>query len=62
MENKIIELKKIEGSGCFCLMCGFKNATMVMKINRLKQGDNVISFQLCDDCLAKMQKDIEACE
>lgn len=43
-------------------MCGCKNATMVMKINRPKREDNIISFQVCNDCLAKMKKEIEICE
>lgn len=62
MENKIIELTKIKEEGYFCLICGCKNATMTMKINRQKQGDNITSFQVCDDCVEKMKKDIETCE
>lgn len=59
MENKIIELTKIEDNDYLCLLCGRNNATMKMKINRIKQGDNVVSFQVCDECLCQMQKDIE---
>lgn len=59
MEKKIIELTKIEDDNYFCLLCGSKNATMKMKINRIKQGDNITSFQVCDECLCQMQKDIE---
>lgn len=59
MEKKIIELTKVEDNDHFCLLCGNKNATMKMKINRIRQGDNIVSFQVCDECLSQMQKDIE---
>lgn len=60
MEKKIINLKKCnEGS---CLTCGKNDATIKLSINRIKYDDSIITFHICDECLAKMQKDIEVCE
>lgn len=61
MERKIFELTKIDEDRT-CLICCRKPATIKMKINRLVLDDSVTSFAVCDDCLAKMQKDIETCE
>lgn len=61
MERKIIELTKTTDDHT-CLICCRNSATINMRINRLVLDDSVISFSVCDDCLAKMQKDIETCE
>ena len=61
MENKIIELIK-SNEGCKCLICCEKLATLKMRINRLVLDDIVVTFNVCDECLAKMQKDIETCK
>lgn len=60
MEKNIIELTKIN-DGHQCLMCCKNGATMKFELNRVKYGDSVISFDICDECLAQMQKDIEVC-
>jgi hypothetical protein len=63
MEKKIIELTQVE-QGWKCLICGKKDATVKLTVNRLlSYDDTVIGFRVCDDCLAKMQNDIQkACE
>lgn len=61
MERKIIELAKND-NGYKCLICCAKQATIKIKINRLVCDDSVTSFHVCDECLAKMQKEIETCE
>ena len=61
MTNKIIELTKIDYN-CTCLICCKNTATTNMRINRLVLDDSVISFDVCDECLTKMQKNIETCE
>ena len=62
MEKKIINLTKETGVGT-CLLCCEREATVKVAISRVKYGDNVISFDVCDTCLAKMQNDIQkACE
>ena len=58
MEKKIIELKKIHYESD-CLLCCERPATVKLKINRVKYDDSVISFHTCDECLAKMQGDIQ---
>ena len=60
MAKKIIELVKHNDSKC--LLCCDKEATMKLKINRIKHNDSIISFDVCDECLAQMQKEIEVCE
>ena len=60
MKNRIIELtKRNEGS---CLVCAVNKATVNVRIQRPKYNDSIFSFHVCDECLAKMQKDIEICE
>lgn len=61
MEKKIIEITKVN-DGHQCLLCCNNEATMKFELNRVKYGDSVISFHICDECLAQMQKDIEVCE
>lgn len=62
MEKKIINLTKETGVGT-CLLCCEREATIKMAISRVKYGDSVISFDVCDQCLSKMQQDIhKICE
>lgn len=63
MEKRIVELKKIEPTGG-CLICCEKQATVNVRINRFPSymEDVVTSFHVCDECMAKMQRDIEICE
>lgn len=61
MENKIINLIKIDND-YKCLICCKNNATIKMRINRLVNDDSVISFNVCNECLVKMQKEIETYE
>ena len=61
MENKIIELIKSK-EGYKCLICCGKPATIKMRINRLVLDDIVVTFNVCDECLAKMQKEIDTCK
>ena len=58
MEKKIINLTK-EADGGTCLLCCEREATVNVKINRVKYDDNVICFHVCDKCLAQMQQDIQ---
>lgn len=60
-EKRIISLTKTYEK-CKCLICCNNQATMKVSINRPMRGDIVISLCVCDECLAKMQKDIETCE
>jgi hypothetical protein len=60
MANKIIHLTKAEYDKC--LICCDNEATVKMSINRPKYNDNIILFNVCDKCLAQMQKDIETHE
>jgi hypothetical protein len=60
MEKKIINLTKIDyGYECKCLLCCDREATVKVEINRVKYDDGVIGFDVCDQCLAKMQGDIQ---
>jgi hypothetical protein len=65
MEKKIVELSSLEEheQTSKCLVCGYV-ADHKLKINRINLGydDSIISFNVCNSCLAKMQKDIEICE
>ena len=61
MEGKIIELTKPNDEH-ICLICCKKPATVKMRINRLVLDDSIISFSICNECLAKMQMEIETCE
>lgn len=58
MEKKTIELTKINYE-CDCIMCCREEATTKVNIQRLRYYDNIISFHVCDKCLAKMQEDIQ---
>ena len=62
MEKKIIELTKVN-EGSKCLLCCEREATVEVKINRVKYNDGVIGFNVCDTCLSQMQNDIhKICE
>ena len=61
MENKIINLTKVN-DGYQCLLCCKNEATMKFEVHRVKYGDSVISLHICDECLSRMQKDIEVCQ
>lgn len=61
MERKIIELTKTNDDHT-CLICCHNHATVRIKMNRLVRDDVIISFAVCNECLAKMQKEIEICE
>lgn len=61
MSQKIIELKK-SNAGYNCLICCANPATIKIKINRLVLEDCVTSFSICNECLIRMQKEIEICE
>ena len=58
MEKKIINLIKYS-DGYECLLCCEREATVRVEINRVKYGDNVISFNVCDKCLSVIQEDIQ---
>jgi hypothetical protein len=58
MEKKIIELTKMNDSSN-CLLCCEREATVEVKINRIKYDDGVIGFSVCDKCLCRMQEDIQ---
>ena len=61
MEKKIIKITKRKEEGV-CLLCCENQATLKMEINRVKYDESVVSFYVCDECLAKMQNDIKVCE
>ena len=58
MEKRIIELTKIN-DGHQCLLCCEREATIKVEINRAKYNDSVIGFDVCDQCLSRMQSDIQ---
>ena len=64
MEKKIINLSEVkEEYGC--IICCKDAATTKVEILRLTnhKNDSLISFNVCDDCLAQMQQDIhKICE
>lgn len=62
MKKKIIELTRTETNDFNCIICCKKKATTKVRINRLVQDDSLTSFYVCDECLARMQKDIEVCK
>ena len=60
MTEKIINLTIAKDDKC--LICCDNDATLNINIIRPKYRDNIISFNICDQCLAQMQKDIETHE
>lgn len=62
MEKKIVNLIK-NNDGGRCLTCGNKEATVKVRIQRINPEDNIISFHICDECVARMQQDVhKICE
>ena len=61
MEKKIINVHKID-TDYQCILCCKNNSTTRIRIQRLAYEDNIASFFVCDECLAKMQREIEICE
>jgi hypothetical protein len=61
MEKKIIEVKKMD-TDYQCILCCENMSTTRIRIKRLAYEDNITSFFVCDECLAKMQREIEICE
>lgn len=67
MEKKTIKVTKCNsGDYHHCIICpGHKPATMQINIQRLVdiKNDSLIIFYVCDECLARMQNDIQkTCE
>lgn len=58
MMERIIEVKENK-DGFTCLICCKKQATLTLKIKRPAHKDTVASFHVCDNCLAKMQREIQ---
>ena len=58
MDKKIIEVTKVDVD-YKCIICCEKESTTRVRIKRLAYEDNIASFFVCDECFAKMQKDIE---
>ena len=58
MEKRIIELTKVN-DGHKCLLCCERDATVKVEVNRVKYNDGVIGFDVCDQCLSRMQQDIQ---
>ena len=58
MRKRIIELTKIN-DGHQCLLCCERDATIKIEISRAKYNDSVIGFDVCDQCLSRMQSDIQ---
>ena len=58
MTKRIIEVTKTDAD-YKCIMCCEKQSTTRIRIKRLAYEDNIASFFVCDECLSKMQKDIE---
>ena len=58
MEKKIIVVTKMDNDYKCILCCDRKSSTRI-RIQRLAYDDNIASFFVCDECLAKMQKEIK---
>lgn len=58
MEKRIIKLTKVDDSSR-CLLCCEREASVKVAISRVKYDDSVISFDVCDKCLSRMQQDIQ---
>lgn len=58
MEKKIIELAKMD-TDYKCILCCERKSTTRIRIKRLAYDDNIASFFVCDECLAKMQNEIK---
>ena len=59
MCEKIIEITKCDTYNC--LICGNKTeSAKKINIKRPKYDDNIISFNVCDECIEQMKKDMES--
>lgn len=61
MGDKMSDILKFDGSAeRSCLICGDRQPGHLqrMSINRTKNGDNVATFTICDECLAHMGSEI----
>jgi hypothetical protein len=58
MDNNIIELIQSK-EDYHCLTCGSDAGKIKVRIQRINPVDCITSFHICDQCLAKMQKDIQ---
>ena len=58
MEKRIIELKQ-PNRNYQCVVCCERKATTTVNIQRLVDNSNLIVFDVCDNCLSKMQQDIQ---
>ena len=58
MEKKIIVVTKMDND-YKCILCCERKSTTRIRIQRLAYDDNIASFFVCDECLAKMQKEIK---
>ena len=58
MENKIVEVNSVD-CDYQCIVCCKQHATTRIRIKRLAYEDNIASFFVCDECLAKMQNDVK---
>ena len=61
MKKRIIEVTKIDAD-YKCIICCENKSTTRIRIKRLAYEDNITSFFVCNECLAKMQRDIEVCK
>ena len=61
MEKKIIQVTKMD-TDYKCILCCEKLSTTRIRIQRLAYEDNIASFFVCDECLAKMQREIGICK
>ena len=61
MEKKIIEITKMDND-YQCILCCDRSSSTRIRIKRLAYEDNIASFFVCDECFAKMQREIEICE
>ena len=65
MQKKIVELSSLAEYEKVqkCNICGYV-ADHRLNINRINLGRDelLVSFNVCNSCLAKMQREIEICE
>lgn len=55
LEGKMIEM--LNNNDRYCLMCNAKIETCDLRLNR-KNGDNIIRFAICSDCLEEMAQQL----
>lgn len=57
---KVINFENSDSDNNKCLVCGQEGVhTQKIVINRPFRNENIISFNVCDDCLIEMYGDIE---